>query len=71
MQVLNVHERELQVGSAEVGALLDSLASENDRLWPRACWPAMRFDRPLGVGAVGGIATAMQEPLRDTAALRP
>lgn len=54
MQVLNVHERELQVGSAEVGALLDSLASENDRLWPRACWPAMRFDRPLGVGAVGG-----------------
>lgn len=54
MDVLNVHERELRAGSDEVGALIDSLASGNDRLWPRAFWPAMRFDRPLGVGAVGG-----------------
>jgi hypothetical protein len=38
----------------EVGALIDSLASEDDCLWPSACWPAMRFDRPLCVGAVCG-----------------
>lgn len=54
MHVLNVHERELHAEPSEVGALIDALASDDDRLWPRACWPAMRFDRPLGVGAVGG-----------------
>lgn len=54
MHVLNIHERELSGKPAEVGALIDSLASSKDRFWPRALWPAMRFDRPLGVGAVGG-----------------
>jgi hypothetical protein len=38
----------------QVGALLDSLASPADSLWPKESWPAMRFDRPLGVGAAGG-----------------
>lgn len=54
MQVLNVHQRELPAEPAEVGALIDSLATENDRVWPRSSWPAMRLDRPLCVGAVGG-----------------
>lgn len=54
MKVVNIHERELHASASEVGALVDSLASEKDRLWPRAVWPAMRFDRPLGVGALGG-----------------
>ena len=54
MRVLNVHEREIAAPPAAVGALIDSLASDNDRLWPRTMWPAMRFDRPLGIGAVGG-----------------
>jgi len=54
MRVLNVHEREIPVSLDEVGALIDSLASEHDALWPRTTWPPVRFDRPLGVGAVGG-----------------
>lgn len=54
MNVRNVHERTLSAPAARVGALVDSLASEEDGLWPRDRWPAMRFDRPLGVGAVGG-----------------
>lgn len=54
MQVRNVHERRLGALSSEVGALVDLLASPNDRLWPKRCWPRMKFDRPLGVGAVGG-----------------
>ncbi len=54
MAVLNVHERRLPVPPAVAGALLDGLASENDRLWPQEKWPAMRFDRPLAPGAVGG-----------------
>jgi hypothetical protein len=54
MRVVNIHERKLPVPTWEVGALIDSLASQNDRLWPRTMWPAMRFDRPLGLGATGG-----------------
>jgi hypothetical protein len=54
MRVLNIHQRELQAPTAQVGALIDSLASKADRLWPKHSWPAMRFDRPLGIGADGG-----------------
>jgi hypothetical protein len=54
VNVLNIHARVLHAGAREVGALIDSLASEKDRVWPKAFWPAMRFDRPLGVGATGG-----------------
>jgi hypothetical protein len=54
MYVRNVHEREFSLPLANVGSLIDSLASSNDRLWPKDKWPPMRFDRALGVGAVGG-----------------
>ncbi len=54
MAVYNVHERLLPVEQAEVASLVDGLASDNDWLWPHGLWPAIRFDRPLGVGAVGG-----------------
>ena len=53
MKVKNVHERVLAAPVDEVGALLDSLSSSSDRVWPER-WPTMRFDRPLQVGAVGG-----------------
>jgi len=54
MAVLNIHERRLAAPGDAVGALIDQLASTDDRLWPRDRWPAMRFDRPLAVGAAGG-----------------
>jgi hypothetical protein len=54
MQVRNVHERRFTLPSATVGALIDSLASRDDRLWPAKKWPPMRFDRALAVGATGG-----------------
>lgn len=54
MKVLNVHERELQADREKVGALIDSLSSPEDALWPRHSWPRMEFDLPLGVGATGG-----------------
>lgn len=53
MKVVNVHQRLLYATPDRVGALIDSLASPQDPLWPRG-WPRMKFDRPLGVGAVGG-----------------
>ncbi|WP_460717695.1 SRPBCC family protein [Nocardia heshunensis] len=52
--VRNVHSRVIAADAGAVGRLLDTLASDDDRLWPVDQWPAMRFDRPLAVGAVGG-----------------
>ncbi len=54
MEVLNVHHRELETDPIEVGQLIDSLSSKDDRLWAKHIWPRMEFDRPLGVGAKGG-----------------
>jgi len=54
MSVLNVHERILDASLSEVASLVDGLASDEDALWPFDRWPAMKFDRPLGVGAAGG-----------------
>lgn len=50
----NTHERWWPVAPEKVGPLLDSLASEDDRLWPVDDWPPMTFHRPLAVGATGG-----------------
>ena len=53
MRVRNVHRR--TIGSPErLGALLDALASEEDRLWPGDRWPRLRLDGRLRVGARGG-----------------
>jgi hypothetical protein len=54
MQVRNVHEREFPLPTATIGALIDALASPEDRLWPKDKWPPMSFDGPLAVGAAGG-----------------
>jgi hypothetical protein len=54
MKVENIHERVLPNPIEQVGLLLDSLSSASDRLWPFESWPAMKFDRVLGVGAKGG-----------------
>lgn len=54
MRVRNLHARTLNATTTEVGSLLDSLAGTEDRLWPIHNWPAMKFDGPLAVGAVGG-----------------
>jgi len=51
--VRNVHERLINTPLTAAGVLIDKLASRDDMLW-HDDWPAMRFDRPLGVGARGG-----------------
>ncbi len=52
-----------------VGALVDSLSSRDDRLWPHRRWPRMRLDRGLEPGSDGGhgpvrYAVARYEPGR-------
>jgi len=54
MKVINIHERELDANLEQVGLLIDSLSSKDDRLWPNHSWPCMKFDRPLSIGADGG-----------------
>jgi hypothetical protein len=56
VKAISIHSRRIEAPLATVGGLIDTLASPDDRLWPHADWPAMRFDRPLGVGAAGGHA---------------
>ncbi|MFC8569984.1 SRPBCC family protein [Streptomyces sp. NPDC057245] len=50
--LLNVHERPLPAPPERVGALIDSLGGEDDRLWPPG-WPELRFEGPLAVGVPG------------------
>lgn len=52
--MVNLHERRLPVPAELAGGLLASVAEPRSGLWPEDRWPPMRFDRPLGVGAVGG-----------------
>lgn len=54
MKVLNRHYRRFPVSPDEIGLILDTLASEEDLLWPHERWPGMRLDRGLLVGSRGG-----------------
>lgn len=55
--VRNIHYRDLRASLSEVGALIDGLSSQDDKLWPHENWPPMIMDRPLGIGASGGHST--------------
>ncbi|HVK22676.1 MAG TPA: SRPBCC family protein [Actinokineospora sp.] len=50
----NVHQRELPVAPAVIGRLLDGIQGSDSPIWPVDTWPAVRFDRPMAVGATGG-----------------
>lgn len=52
--VHNLHRRVLRVSMREGEALLRSLASHEDRLWPGDKWWPQRFEGGLTVGAKGG-----------------
>jgi hypothetical protein len=56
MRFQRTHRREIDAPAVTVGALIDTLGSEHDRLWPSQRWPtlAIGFDRALAVGAKGG-----------------
>jgi hypothetical protein len=54
VKVVNVHQRLLHAAPERVSALLATLGSESDQVWPRKGWPRVKLDRPISVGAVGG-----------------
>jgi hypothetical protein len=48
--VINRHERELLALPEAVGRLLDSLGSDEDRLWPSDAWPRQVRSGPMAPG---------------------
>tara|TARA_B100001059_G_C17615062_1_gene466584 strand:+ start:151 stop:642 length:492 start_codon:yes stop_codon:yes gene_type:complete len=54
MRVLNIHKRIINQPLHKLEKLLKTLATENDMVWPREQWPAMKFKQGLKVGAKGG-----------------
>jgi hypothetical protein len=62
--ITNVHERVLDADGDAVGALVDSLSSPGDRLWPKRRWPAMRLDCGLAIGSEGGHGPVRYEVAR-------
>ena len=54
MKVKNKHKRTIPLSKDLVGKLLDSLASEQDKLWPSENWPRMYLDKGLALGSDGG-----------------
>lgn len=54
MRVYNFHCRRIAAPIEAVGAVIDTLASADDRLWPWEHFEPMKLDRPLQQGASGG-----------------
>jgi hypothetical protein len=52
--IRNIHERRFPCETSTVGAVLDTLASDNDLVWPADSWPPMRLSDGLSVGSSGG-----------------
>ncbi len=50
----NVHERHIGASAERVGAVLETLATEHDQVWPGATWAPMVLDRGLEPGSRGG-----------------
>lgn len=53
-RVINIHKRTIPVSQDEIAALLDTLSTEQDLIWPHEKWPRMKFKEGLKLGARGG-----------------
>ena len=49
----NVHEREFAATPEELGSLLRTVATPDDKVWPKG-WPPIHFDGEKQVGTKGG-----------------
>ncbi len=54
MKVLNIHKRVIHQPKDKIAELLDTLASENDKMLAIHKWPRMKLDKGLQVGSKGG-----------------
>lgn len=54
MKVLNIHQRTINQSRVKVLEIVRTLATKNDKVWPKAYWPKMYLDNGLQVGSKGG-----------------
>lgn len=54
MKVTNIHKRIINQPKQEVGKLFETLATENDKVWPTENWHPMKFKDGFKVGSTGG-----------------
>ncbi len=54
MKILNIHSRIIDQPKKRVAKLFETLATEEDKIWPTEKWPAMKFDEGIKIGAKGG-----------------
>lgn len=54
MKVTNIHSRIINQPIEKVADLLSTLATPEDKVWPKEKWPKMKFKDGMKVGAKGG-----------------
>ena len=54
MNVINKHVRVINQPHSKIGILLDTLATENDKMLATDKWPRMKLDKGLQTGSAGG-----------------
>lgn len=53
-KILNIHTRRLNRPKKEIERLIETLATDDDLVWPTESWPRMKLDRGLAKGSTGG-----------------
>ena len=54
MKVLNVHSRVIECQKSQIDQLLETLTSQEDKVWPSEQWPKMFFKDGFKLGSKGG-----------------
>ncbi len=54
MKVRNIHKRIINKPKKVVVDAITTLSTENDKIWPKEKWPAMKFEDGIKIGAKGG-----------------
>ncbi|MCK8479887.1 hypothetical protein [Psychroserpens algicola] len=54
MKVINIHQRLIHQPKTEIAKLFQTLATSEDKIWPKEKWPAMRLNDGLQIGSQGG-----------------
>lgn len=54
MKTISIHKRTIGQSIGVISDILNTLSSNDDKLWPKEKWPPMIFRKGLTVGAIGG-----------------
>tara|TARA_B110000003_G_scaffold84360_1_gene86374 strand:+ start:157 stop:657 length:501 start_codon:yes stop_codon:yes gene_type:complete len=54
LKVFNIHKRVINQSKNKIEEILNTLSYDNDLIWPKEKWPAMKFKGRIKVGAKGG-----------------